>query len=184
MDFEKEYTIKEFAELRGVSQQAIYKQLSGKLLPFVVVRDGQKYISGEFFRQETPTTEHSTNSTEDSTKFNNHSTEVEQPVERDTDGENYREMLDILREQLREKDNQISTLHNQVEQLFNQLKEKDEHAERLTKLLENAQKIEMGRLLMEAKSEEETAEPQTDIKPEEPKKRPGIFTRIFNRKGR
>ena len=177
MDFEKEYTIKEFAELRGVSQQAIYKQLSGKLSPFVVVRDGQKYISGEFFRQETPTTEHSTNSTEDST-------EVEQPVERDTDGENYREMLDILREQLREKDNQISTLHTQVAQLFNQLKEKDEHAERLTKLLENAQKIEMGRLLMEAKSEEETAEPQTAIEPEEPKKRPGIFARIFNRKGR
>lgn len=178
MDFEKEYTIKEFAELRGVSQQAIYKQLSGKLSPFVVVRDGQKYISGEFFRQETPTTEHSTNST----KFNNHSTEVEQPVERDTNGENYREMLDILREQLREKDNQISTLHNQVEQLFNQLKEKDEHAERLIDLLENAQKIEMGRLMIEAKSEEETTEPQTAIEPEEPKKKPGIFSRIFHRK--
>lgn len=170
MDFEKEYTIKEFAKLRKVSQQAIYKQLDGKLKPFLVVRDGQKYISGDFFQQETPTTE-------DSTKFNNHSTEVEQPVERDTNGENYREMLDILREQLREKDNQISTLHNQVEQLFNQIKEKDEHAERLTKLLENAQKIEMGRLLMEAKSEEESTI-EAEKEPQE-KKKPGIFSRIF-----
>lgn len=181
MDFEKIFTIKEFAELRGVSQQAIYKQLSGKLSPFVVVRDGQKYISGDFFRQASAQPEHSTNSTEDSTKFNNHSTEVEQPVERDENTENYREMLDILREQLREKDNQISTLFNQVQQLTNQLKTKDEMASRLTTLLENSQKIEAGRLLVEATSKEENNEPKGVNEAIDTKKKKGIFSRIFHK---
>lgn len=191
--FEKEYTIKEFAELRGVSQQAIYKQLSGKLFPFVVVRGGQKYISGEFFRQETLTAEQSTNSTNDSTKLNNHSTEVEQPVERDENAENYREILDILREQLREKDNQISTLHKQVEQLFNQLETKDEMNNKLIALLENTQKIEAGRQALEAQSlvaanpvaveavSENTVEADPDADTRTEGKR-GIFSRLFGRK--
>lgn len=43
------YTIKEFANKRNVSQQAIYKQLSTSLKPYMVEIDGQKYIKSEYF---------------------------------------------------------------------------------------------------------------------------------------
>ena len=43
------YTIKEFANKRNVSPQAIYKQLSTSLKPYVVEIDGQKYIKSKYF---------------------------------------------------------------------------------------------------------------------------------------
>lgn len=175
MDFEKEYTIKEFAELRGVSQQAIYKQLDGKLKPFLVVRNGQKYISGECLRQLLPQTEGSTSQP----RFNNHSTEVQQQVEM---VENYREMLEVLREQLREKDKQISTLQEQLNNQLLELEKKNsfiqEQADRMATLFENSQKIEAGKMLLEQAKSEEESTIEAEKEPQE-KKKPGIFSRIF-----
>ena len=68
MDFEKEYSIKEYAKLKGISTQAVYKQLSKSLKPYVTERDGKKYISGQAFNQvEQP--------------VGNRSTDFNQPVE-------------------------------------------------------------------------------------------------------
>ena len=160
MDFEKEYSIKEYAKLKGISTQAVYKQLSKSLKPYVIERDGKKYISGQAFNQvEQP--------------VGNHSTAFNQPVES--------EIIQLLRAQLEEKDKQISTLFNQVEQITNQLKTTEETATRLITLLENTQKIEAGRLLVEAKSEKENNEQKDDNEVIEVKKKTGIFSRIFHK---
>lgn len=42
----KEYlTIKEFAEMAGVSKQAVYQRLTGTLKPYVSIKDGVKYLN-------------------------------------------------------------------------------------------------------------------------------------------
>ena len=43
---QKEYlTIKEFADIAGVSKQAVYQRLTGTLKPYVNIKDGVKYLN-------------------------------------------------------------------------------------------------------------------------------------------
>ena len=40
---EKEYiTVSEYAEIKGISQQAVYKQLKNKLKPFLIMVESKK----------------------------------------------------------------------------------------------------------------------------------------------
>lgn len=107
---DKEFlSVAEFAELAGVSRQAVYKQLSTKLKDFVNLVDNKKYINrkGLGVFESTETVNHST-------KCKPNVNQAEQPSERD-----------FLIKQIEEKDKQIVFLQSEVE--------------RLGKLLENQQ---------------------------------------------
>lgn len=86
----KEYlSIKEFAELVGVSQQAIYKQLNNKLKPYLKVVDNKKMLNKsavELFK-----------------KPDNSST-VEQ------------QLINMLQTELNQKNEQIATLQKLLDQ--------------------------------------------------------------------
>lgn len=58
-------TVKEFAEKANISQQAVYKQINGRLKPFIHMVRGQKVIEAAALK----------NSIQP--KFNNHSTQIQ-----------------------------------------------------------------------------------------------------------
>lgn len=109
MENKEFFTVSEFAELVGVSRQAVYKQLNNKLKPFVNLVDNKKYIHRNGF------------AVFGVNELNNHSTnfqptdnQVEQPKE-----------TDFLIKQIEEKDKTIEFQRAEIE--------------RLSKLLENQQ---------------------------------------------
>lgn len=44
MNYDNYITVSQYAALKGISKQAVYKQLNNKLKPFLIVFENQKYI--------------------------------------------------------------------------------------------------------------------------------------------
>lgn len=97
-------SIAKFAEMAGVSKQAVYQQIDGKLAQYVQTIDGKKKIAIKALLEVygvNPKSE---------VKIENvivNSQEIFELLQR---------QMDILHEQLREKDRQIATLHEIIEQ--------------------------------------------------------------------
>lgn len=102
-------TVSEFAEIVGISKQAVYKQLNNKLKPFINLVENKKYIhrKGLEVFQSTESTNHSTN-------FQSTNQPTFNQVE-----------TDFLIKQIEEKDKTIEFQRAEIE--------------RLSKLLENQQ---------------------------------------------
>lgn len=75
------YSIKEFAEKANISQQAVYKQLSGRLEPYVILEGKQKKIKAAALAAFYST--HSTNSTQSQTVEQPEVEEVENAASKD-----------------------------------------------------------------------------------------------------
>ena len=123
-------TVKEFAAAAEISQQAVYKQLNGRLKNYVVLKGNQKLISSEAIKQyyspEDSTTD-STNSTNDS--------QVEQP---DRDGLSADSVPDI-QPKVEEVENEDST-QKPEEKKQKELEEKIVFLQdQIRKILENEQ---------------------------------------------
>lgn len=154
------FTIAEYAAAKGITKQAVYKQLNNKLKPFVVEVDGKKHISVAAFGDEEPKIEQPV----EQHKFN-----VEQLVE---------QQVDFLQNQICEKDKQIENLLRQIDNLQNQNTS-------LTELLRNSQVLlatEQKMLIGQAESQER-ADPVEEVKQpveqvQEPKKK-GFFKWLF-----
>jgi hypothetical protein len=110
-------TIAEYAELRGVSQQSVYKRLNGSLNPYLIEENGQKYLKIEVL---TP---------EEKEKYEAEVEEVVEPVVKPFNNPTY---TDILEEQIAEKDEVIKDLLRKIDVL-------QEQNGSLTKIIENNQ---------------------------------------------
>lgn len=93
-------SVKQFSERAGVSSQAVYKQLNNKLKKFKKVENGKTYVNIRGLSYFV-----STNSTNVVQPVEQLSTNVEQPVE---------QMIELLKEQLKAKDEQIRALNEQL----------------------------------------------------------------------
>lgn len=150
-------TVAEYAKIKGVTVQSVYKQLNNRLKPFLKVVDGKKYLLstavGETIKS---------NSTEVEQPFNNHSTEVL--------NQSLIEMLqknnEVLQRQLEIKDEQIKQLNERLEQALQTVSQSHYIA---------ASAITEGNA---ATDENET--PQTVTVTEE--KKQSLFAKIFKRK--
>ena len=111
-------SVKQFSERAGVSSQAVYKQLNNKLKKFKKVENGKTYVNIRGLSCFV-----STNSTNVVQPVEQLSTNVEQPVE---------QMIELLKEQLKAKDEQIRALNEQ-------LKAKDETLKNAMRITENTQ---------------------------------------------
>lgn len=112
MDKKEFISISEYAEIKGISKQAVYKQLNTKLKKYSIEVDGKKYLSIEALEEN---------------EFNS--------VEQNESTFNQRFNSDfqlILEEQLAKKDEQIESLMRQIENLQEQNKT-------LSDLLRNSQ---------------------------------------------
>ena len=99
---QKEYlTIKEFADIAGVSKQAVYQRLTGTLKPYVNIKDGVKYLNIralELYKGDDAVKKLKKNNQEESNI-----------VQVDS-------MVELLKRELDEKNKQIDELHKLLEQ--------------------------------------------------------------------
>ena len=148
-------TVSEYAKIKGVSVQSVYKQLNNRLKPFLIMVENKKCLKSTVLEELK-----NDNSTAVKQPFNNFSTEV-------------------LNQSL------IETLQKNIEILQNQLEVKDEQIKQLNERLEQAlQTVSQSHYIAasaitegNAADTEET--PQTVITEE---KKKGIFERLFKRK--
>jgi len=137
MDNTKYYTVKEFAELNGTTQQAVYKRLNSTLKEYVIIDNGKKYIKETALND---LAQKHVFSAEEYQPFNN----VKQQF-----NNTLNDTIEILKEQLAEKDKQLSEKDRQIELLQNtindyikQAEQKDlfiqEQTAKITSLLEQS----------------------------------------------
>lgn len=142
------YTIAEFAELLGISKQAVYKRLEKDLSPFVVVEDGKKYILADALkpRAEEPKKK----------------TKAEQAVS-----------ASFLLEQIAEKDRLIQQQQETIKQQGEQIKTLEEHAieqaKATTAILQEQQELQRNyqillaqNRLLDSSTDETTIEPTVE----------------------
>lgn len=176
-------TVKEYADFKGVSVQAVYKKIENNKLKTIEEKKDRRYITfiiiDEEPEQEQPEVkeiketekeEFQPISTGNSTSTPTNSTTEFQP---NTNNELNQAIVDLLREQLQEKDKQIERL----------LKTNEEQLARLTELLYRSQQLE--KLLSSKVSEDKPLqeEPIIDIETEEqPERKRSFLNRFFKRK--
>lgn len=155
-------SVKQFSERAGVSSQAVYKQLNNKLKKFKKVENGKTYVNIRGL----------------SCFVSTNSTNVEQPVE---------QMIELLKEQLKAKDEQIRALNEQ-------LKAKDETLKNAMRITENTQILlknqqEKSMPAIEEKNKEQLDQEKKEqlneiemLKNElEKEKNKGFFARLFGK---
>ena len=189
---DKEYlTIKEYAEIKGVSVQSVYKRLNGTLKPFLSTIKGRKMLSrealGENFKPFKPLNSFNVESEGLNVSKNDSSlrrdvgepsasthTEIERINKRNE------ELIDDLRAQLKEKDAQIKEMNEKVISLF----------ETNQRLMENNQQLQLHYQMLlgdgnsidneEVDIQGARVVEEPESAPEEPPKKKGLFSRLFN----
>lgn len=101
MDHKEYLTIKEFAEMAGVSKQAVYQRLTGTLKPYVSIKEGVKYLNIRALElyKENDTVK----------KLKKYNQEESNNVQVDS-------MVELLKRELDQKNKQIDELHKLLEQ--------------------------------------------------------------------
>ena len=121
-------SVSEFATRVGCSKQAVYQQLNKKLKPYVKVIDGKKAINSKALRE----------------VYGKEIQPENQSVVKEVDQELNKELIDLLKAQIEEKDQQIKELHrllatsqmqltestHKVQELEDKLAEKQEEPEK------------------------------------------------------
>lgn len=166
-------SVKQFSERAGVSSQAVYKQLNNKLKKFKKVENGKTYVNIRGLSCFV-----ATNSTNVVQPVEQLSTNVEQQVEM---------MIELLKEQLKAKDEQIRALNEQ-------LKAKDETLKNAMRITENTQILlknqqEKSMPAIEEKHKEQLDQEKKEqlneiekLKNElEKEKNKGFFARLFSK---
>lgn len=156
------YTVSEFAEIVGISRQAVYKKLNNQFKPFVNVIKGKKYLSHkalELFP-------HQKNDNQLSTKLSTCQpncqptvNQVEQPI------------LNFLQEQITAKDKTILDL-------LDQLKQAQEQNNKLAELLKSEQDLNKANQILIAQAHEN----QKLLNQDEPKHKKKGFFSIFSKR--
>ena len=152
---EREYiSVSEYAGIKGISKQAVYKQLNNKLKPFLIVIDSKKYISIKALNEV------------EQQQIN----QVEQPIKQPFNNQ----IQPILTAQLEEKDKLIDSLLRQIETL-------QEQNSKLTDLLHNSQYLLVAEKQQQfiGMESQGTAPGQA---PEQPTEKKGIFSFLKRRK--
>ena len=211
IDDKRYITIPEYAELAGITKQAVYPKLEKTLKPYVKEINGQKYIDSIIFIEfhalpKDPTIELVNESQE---KLVNESQESKDKSRQEVNGSQEEEerevneskdksieqdkekqdktsdyllnIVELLQEQIREKDKQINFLEEQNEKLQNENIENTKHireqAEKITMLLGHSQQESQYLLSQSVVVKEENTE--NDVINIEEKKKDGIIKRII-----
>lgn len=92
-------SVSDFADRVGCSKQAVYQQLNKRLKPYVKVIDGKKTINSKALRE----------------VYGKEIQPESQSVVKEVDQELNKELIDLLKTQIEEKDRQIEDLHRLLE---------------------------------------------------------------------
>ena len=160
-------TVSEYARIKGISKQAVYKQLNNRLKEFSTTFGGKHYISKSTLSEDELKAVDKLNNQQ----FNN----LKQP---------YQPSFNLLEKQIEEKDKQIESLLSQIDRLT-------EQNTNLTEALKNSQimlaaeKQEKHYLLSQAEQapsapDQDNSEAQTSER--QPKEKKGFFSLFHRRK--
>ena len=188
---DKEYlTIKEYAEIKGVSVQSVYKRLNGSLNPFLSTVEGRKVLNrkalGETFKPFKPLNSFNVESEGlKSPKEGNEPHKEKEIASSSAHAEIERinrrneEIIDELRQQIKEKDSQLKEMSDKLFSLF----------ETNQRLLENNQSLQLNyQMLLTGKenvvvngeeNEQGARAYEEEDKPEEPPKKKGLLNWLF-----
>lgn len=138
MEKEKYISVSQYAEIKGISKQAVYKQLNNKLKPFLIMVENRKCLKIEVLNEV------------EQQQLN----KVEQPIEQQFNNS----IQPFFQTQLEEKDKIIQSLLRQVESL-------QEQNGKLTDIINNNQYLMAGQQKIyieqgKQKEEEENEERQ------------------------
>lgn len=199
------FTVKEFAEKANISQQAVYKQINGRLKPYIHNVKGQKVIEAAAFKKFYSTEVQQPYNPDSTPEIQDFKPEDEQLNSTQIQPDNNKQKQQELEQQIKELQGQLKQIieNEQEEKQFlrDQIKQKDKQIESLTDNLKIAQQLAAADkkkvLELEAKQEEirkaevavsedsaadpaADAAPKEDTKEQEQPKRKGIFARLFN----
>lgn len=150
-------TVKEFAEARNVTAQAVYKQLDKGLKPYVIVENGKRLIDKEALVLNSSTGINHINQNEPSNTVLNK--RIAQLIAENRETEERLKESEALQgrlwDQLAEKDKQISAKDNQIAEMSKQISDINENL-KMAQTLAAADKQKI--LALEAKAEEEQTE--------------------------
>jgi|GEM_PF-6029754 hypothetical protein len=140
-------TVKEVAEITGLSTQYIYKQMGNVLKPYVVSIDNKKCLKNvvlsEFFKIDTLLVANQNNN--DNNDFISY----------------LKEEIIFKNKQLEDKDKIIENKDRQIEEMTNNLAEL---SERIAMLFENAQQLQQTQQLLEAQNaKNNTSKPKKSL---------------------
>lgn len=157
MEQEKRYiSVAEFARLKGVSQQAIYKKLNNTLNPYVVIVEGRKMLDATALEL---------GGVEPTVKQQNQQNQSNQPLKGST-------VENELKRLVEEQRATIEKLQKELEEARAQISHKDEIIENMT-----------TRLLSMAETQQELIRNSQILVAQAQEKR-GFFARLFLPKGK
>ena len=148
------YTVSEFANICGISKQAVYKRLNNSLKEFLKVENGQKLISAaalSIFEGQV----------------------VEQQVKQQVNEVEQQGLISFLQKQIEEKDKQIEAFQNQVNSLNNLI---SSLTLELTEITKQSQELNRNNQILLLN--------QKDIKQLQSNNKKNIFNKLFKRKER
>lgn len=163
-------TVKELAELQGVSVQSIYQRFNTTLKPYIKVIKGKKCIDIKALEEvyHLDIKDFKQDIKQDFKEIKQGFKEIKQGFKDDTSTDTIKLLQDTL-----------DTLKQQLEQKDKQIAEKDKHIEELTKSLQfeqgKSKNLEDRVLLLE---DQGAAEPSQEPTQAEPKK--SWFSRLFS----
>ena len=161
MDKNELLTVQQFADAAGISKQAVYKAINNQLKPFVQLVDGKKMLQRKALQEV-------------------YGLSVEQPLTNRVNPLNI--TLQMLQQQLEEKDRQLAAKDLQIKELTDELAKEREHSrgttDKLALLADQAQKLHaIGQLQPPAEEVEEPADVVIEAEPESKKR--GLFDFLF-----
>lgn len=156
---EEYITVAEYAKVRKVSTTAVYKRLETSLKPWYRVVDGKKLLlSSVIYEEKKP---------DYTTVVNNRS---------NTSNPDMTTVITMMQDE-------ITRLQAQVDAQRATIQEKDakliEFAEKFAELANQAQQLHAAQTLIEAKSTAAVEDTPAEEKPEEGKKKRGVFSWLF-----
>lgn len=153
MEKEKYISVSQYAQIKGISKQAVYKQLNNKLKPFLIVVDSKKCLKIEVLNEV------------EQQKLN----QVEQPIEQPFNNS----IQPFFEKQLEEKDKVIESLLRQIENL-------NEQNGKLTELLNNSQYLLAAE--QQKYIEQGQQQPPQDTEQTDTKQKKGFFARLIHKR--
>lgn len=157
-------TVKEYSEIAGVTQQAVYKRLNKGLAKYVVEIEGQKFIKAEAVAKFNTKAEPKPKAPEQP--------QVEQPQPSDVSKllDTLNQTIELLQGQLAIKDSQIKDLNDRLEQALNNTAQSHYIAAQA-----QVHALESG----EEPGENTTAAPTTDTTETAPEKKKSFWAKLF-----
>ena len=178
MNNNESLSVSEFAAAANVKPQTIYKQLTGRLEPYVITVRGKKRIRKEaltdFYSENQPeSTENQPNSTEN---IQPNSTENQPESTQNQQIEALNRLIEMVQNELEEKNKQLAIKDKQIQELNDRLAE----AMQLTKGQQYIAAADKTTELLEADNKSDIIINETEPKQKNIKKK-SFWQRLFER---